>query len=314
VAKVVCVTLNTAIDYVIEVDDVKLGTTMRAKTTSMIAAGKGVVVAVGVNLLGGRTLATGFIGEATREVFAALTAEGVEAAFEEVPGATRINVTLLEPGGRETHIQTHGYSLSATYVTRLLAKLRSVLTAGDVLVIGGSYPPGTPPGTSVKLVECGKTCGAYVMVDASGPALADALAGKPHMIKPNLRELAEIVGYEVGADDPALVDAGGRCLAAGIERVVISRGARGAIVLERRMALKAYVETPKTTLTAAVGSGDALVAGLAFGILTRLPLEIALRLGVACGAANLETRLPGRFKMTDVRAFERRACIESVAQ
>ena len=76
--KVLCITVNTAIDYVIQVDHLSLGTTIRSTTATLAPSGKGVGVAIGVAILGGRAIATGFIGERSRDIFASLKAEKVE--------------------------------------------------------------------------------------------------------------------------------------------------------------------------------------------------------------------------------------------
>jgi 1-phosphofructokinase family hexose kinase len=301
--------LNTAIDYIIDVDDFVPGTTVRAKTTSLVPAGKGVDVAVGVGLLGGRAIATGFVGTQSREIFATLEHEGVNQAFLDVEGSTRTNVTIVEGGVRETHFQTMGYAVSQADIERLLARLETLLKAGDVLVMGGSYPPGTPACTATRFVEFAKSRGAFVILDASGPALIDGIAGAPHMVKPNLRELRELAGIAVEDDDRSIIEAGRRYLR-GVDCAIVSRGSRGVVALARDEVLKAWLDLDRPYTSAGVGSGDALVAALATCVLDQRPLEEALRLGVACGVANLRTRSPGRFDPADLDMLVPRVSVQ----
>ena len=49
-----------------------------------------------------------------------------------------------------------------------------------------------------------------------------------------------------------------------------------------------------------VGSGDALVAGFAIGLLEEMPLEAMARLGVAMGAANAMSWEIGHFTKAEV--------------
>jgi tagatose 6-phosphate kinase len=49
-----------------------------------------------------------------------------------------------------------------------------------------------------------------------------------------------------------------------------------------------------------VGSGDCLLGGVAVALAREQSLEEALRLGVACGAANAMSRETGRFDRADV--------------
>lgn len=299
--KVICVTLNTAIDHVVQVDELAVGTTMRAAAAELVPAGKGVDVAVGVAALGGHAVATGFIGERSRELFASLQTEQVELQFIEVPGSTRINVTILERKlSRETHLQTVGYSISQADVERLAVVLERNVTPSDVVVIGGSLPPGAPAGLAARLVALCRLRGAYVILDSSGAALLDGLRAAPQMVKPNLLELAQIVGHSIDDSDADVLRAAQECLSPGVIRVVVSRGYRGILVIERTQAWKAWIDSGRSYLTASVGSGDAVVAAFALSTLQDRSIEETIRLGVACGAGNLLTQLPGRFNADDV--------------
>lgn len=311
--KVLSVTLNTAIDYIVEVDELGVGKTSRAVAGTLVPAGKGVGAAVGAAILGARTIATGFVGERSRECFARLQAEQVEAEFIEVPGATRINVTIFERRWlRETHLQTTGYAISQTDVCRLTVVLKRMLAPGDVVVIGGSLPPGAPDGLAAQLIELCRLRGAYVILDSSGAALLDGLRAGPHMVKPNLLELAQITRRPVDDSDADIAQAAQECLSLGVKRVVVSRGKSGILVVERAQIWKAWLDSDFNHLTAGVGSGDAVVAAFAVSTLQDRPIEDAMRLGVACGAANLLTHLPGRFRAADVTEFRARAQVQRI--
>ncbi len=312
VKKVVCITLNTAIDHVIEVEHLVAGSTIRADANAHAPAGKGVVVAVGVAILGGLAVATGFIGRESREIFAVLDAEQVEPMFLEVPGATRTNVTILEHGGRETHLQTMGYRISIEDVHRLISLVEGIVSPGAVVVLGGSLPPGAPEGLTAQLVALCRGMGAYVILDSSGVALLDGLRAGPQMVKPNLRELAEILGRTLDDSDNSVARAAHDCLSLGVTRVVVSRGYRGIVVSEKGKTWKAWADIGRNQQTASVGSGDAVVAAFASSTLRDVGMEDAVRLAVACGAANLFTRLPGRFRMADVADVLPRVQIESI--
>ena len=299
--KVLSVTLNTAIDHIIEVDHLAVGDTIRSLGDTIVPAGKGVDVAVGVATLGGRAVATGFVGAESRDVFSRLKDENVELLLLEVPGKTRTNVTILERNGcRETHLQTTGYSISAADIKRLVDVLDRTLVGGDVAVIAGSIPPGAPAGVIAQLIAQCRDKGAYVILDGSGRSLTEGLNARPHMIKPNLLELSQVAACGVDESDAGVILAADQCLERGLERVVVSCGQRGIIVVERGRAWKALVDVGRNQTTASVGSGDAVVAAFALGTIEGRSIEDTNRLAVACAAANLFTDLPGRFRVADV--------------
>lgn len=299
--KVLSVTLNTAIDHIIKVQNLIPGSTIRALGNFVVPAGKGIDVAVGVATLGERAVAAGFIGAQSREIFATLERENVELLLLDVPGHTRTNVTVLEcTENRETHLQTTGYSISQSDIDHLAIVLDEALEAGDVAVISGSVPPNTPEGVVAGLVTLSKNKGAYVILDGSGRSLSDGLRGLPHMIKPNLLELAQITGDRVDESYAGIVDAAKGCLQMGLQRVVVSCGYRGIVALEHGQSWKASVDIGRPFDTAGVGSGDALVAAFAAGIVAGRSVEEMVRWAVACAAASLLTDLPGRFRLSDV--------------
>jgi 1-phosphofructokinase len=312
--RVFCVTLNTAIDHIIDVDRLAVGSTIRAAEGVLVPAGKGVDVAVGVATLGCHAVAAGFIGDRSRELFATLQAEQVESMFIEVPGSTRINVTILErESSRETHLQTVGYAISQTDVERLILLIDANVTPDDVVVIGGSLPPGAPDGLLAELIALCRLRGAYVILDSSGTALLNGLCAAPHMVKPNLLELGQIVGRHIDGSDAEVQRAAKECLSQGVTRVVVSRGYRGIVVIETKQAWKAWLETGDSGPTAGVGSGDAVVAAFAVAMLQNSSIEDAMRLAVACGSANLLTKLPGRFRAADVADLVPQAQVRQVA-
>ena len=79
------------------------------------------------------------------------------------------------------------------------------------------------------------------------------------------------------ADDPA------ELLDAGVEQVVVKRGARGAVGHARGQ-FAVEVPAPVVTAVDAVGAGDAFCAGFLSGLLEGLPLPDRLARGVRLGA------------------------------
>ena len=63
----------------------------------------------------------------------------------------------------------------------------------------------------------------------------------------------------------------------------------------------------RTAVIDAVGSGDAMGAGLVVALARGQSLERALRLGVACGAANALVAGAGRCQREDIERLVERA-------
>lgn len=281
---IITVTLNPAIDEAIAIEEMRLGALNRCALDAVDPGGKGLNASRVISRLGRSTLALGFVAGVTGAlVRSRLDAEGVPHAFDEVDGLTRINVMILEHAlARRTRLYLPGPRVTAADLGRLYARLEPI-ARGAVVVIGGSLPPGLPPAVYGELVEWLHGRGARTILDTSGEPLERALSAGPGLIKPNLEEAVELLGRPIVDDDDA-VAAAATFRGLGVDRVVISQGASGAIGVDASGAWKA--RPPAVLVRSTVGSGDSMVAGLAIAMSEGLGLAEGLRLGSAAGAAT----------------------------
>ena len=173
-------------------------------------------------------------------------------------------------------------------LARLRERIAEKLCPGDTVILSGSLPRGADKGLYAAWCARFSACGARVILDADGEALRLGLKEKPWLIKPNHEELAALA--EVDAKDPAaLLRAGEALRAAGVGRVVISRGGEGAIFLTEEGSFSA--DPLSVPVKSTVGAGDSMVAALAFAAERGLDPEATVRLAMAMGAASV--MLPG---------------------
>jgi len=295
--RIITVTPNTAIDHVIRVEQLQPGSVLMAESSRQYPAGKGVNVARTVASLGMAVTVTGLVGSASAWLFDTLQSDVMQTAFLTVPGDTRTNISISEAAGASvTHIRTPGYQVSEDDMENLADSLRKIVGAGDIVVLAGSLPDGADVSTYAILADLCGQAGANVILDASGPALAAGLAGRPYMIKPNLTELADLAGRGFRGQDEQNLLSVLEDLVARVPLVVVSRGAGGIWVKQQGHPgiRKAAVAPPGSqNIVNDVGCGDALVGGFAVGLARKEPLEEMIRLGVACGTANLFSEVPG---------------------
>jgi 6-phosphofructokinase 2 len=124
-----------------------------------------------------------------------------------------------------------------------------------------------------------------LIVDTSGRPLQTLVeeCAQVYMIKPNMGELAALVGRELEDDDDILA-AGREMLATcAIEVLVVSLGAGGVLVIKGDQA--SFVRAPTVPIRSKIGAGDSTVAGITLGLVRGLPLLDSIRFGVAAGAA-----------------------------
>ncbi len=286
---IVTLTPNPSIDRAIVIDALRRGEVHRATSSRVDPGGKGVNVSRALAAQGSPTIAVlpagGPEGHLMEEL---LDAAGVARRSVPVAGALRMNISVLEPDGTTTKLNEPGPQLSPAEVDALLAATLEAADGADWVVGCGSLPPGAPDELYAALVSKVRERGIRVAVDSSGAPMTAAVAARPHLIKPNHEELAELVGHPL----PTLGDvhAAARDLVAhGIEVVAVSLGGDGALLVtaDELVHARATITAPLST----VGAGDCMLAGLLHGLSSGRDAADALAGAVTWGAAAVT--LPG---------------------
>jgi 1-phosphofructokinase len=274
-------TLNPSVDYIVEADEIHLGSLNRSSNETKLPGGKGINVSRVLRSLGVESKATGFIGGFTgRYVEEFLNSEDVQTSFVNVEGDTRINIKLK--AGSETEINARGPKISAIAISSLKEQIKQ-LGKGDYLVLAGSIPSSMPDSIYEEIVRICKDTGAEVIVDAEGDLLKNILAHRPFLIKPNHHELGQFFNKEITEADEAIFY-GKKLVEAGAKNVIVSLAEKGAVYINENEAYKADV--PQGEVKSSVGAGDSMVAGFLAQYLKSGDRKKAFRYSVASGSAT----------------------------
>ena len=255
---ILCVCLSPAVDVTYHVDHLHPSGTTRVRTLTERPGGKAVNVARVLRRLGEPTRLVAPAGGATGDQLRrGLAAAGLDARLVASGRPTRRTVTVVEHDG--DHPTTLVEPASLDCWPAVVAAVDAALTDADVLVVSGSVPDGVPDDGLATLVSAGRRRALPVLVDTHGPYLLSALAAGATLVKPNVHELAATTGD----DDPVRA---ARTLARTSEATVVaSLGARGVVAAT---ATGVWEARPAAALAGnPTGAGDALVAGLARGLL-----------------------------------------------
>ncbi|QNK00636.1 1-phosphofructokinase family hexose kinase [Dyella telluris] len=294
---------NTAIDRLVTLDVLQPGTVQRASAVQGYPGGKGVHVAQTIAALGEPVQLVGLIDAAHRNfVTRRMSERGVLFHGVEISDDLRQCLALRERDGRMTEVLDPGPLLTTAAREQLLRTLDRCLDNSEVLVLTGSLPRGFESDTYARIVWQANGNGMPCLVDASGDVLRQAVDAQPGVIKPNRDEASDLAGRAVRTLSDA-ADVARALYARGIAQPVVTLGAEGAVAFDGRVAWHASVELAHSTN--AVGSGDCFLAGLAVARKRGEPLEVALRLGVACGVANA---------MEEETGYVRRTCVETLLE
>lgn len=284
-ARVLCITLNPALDLAFNLESLVLGSVNRPTSAQLEAAGKGVNVARVLAGLGHDVTVSGFLGADNDAPFELAFAKySLTDAFVRVPGETRINAKIAEQSGRVTDINGPGMPIDAAHLQTLIDTLNTELasaTPPQAIIVAGSLPPGLSLDDFSELLNHLNASGVPLWVDTSGPALNAAIATHPAGVKPNENELAEWAGEDMASSD-ARLNAAKRLHKSGIAHALISAGAEGVLWVNAQGAW--HATPPKVTATNTVCAGDTFVAGMLHGLLNQHDPEQTLRFATALSA------------------------------
>lgn len=276
-------TFNPSLDYIVSVEDFKLGLTNRTDSEKILPGGKGINVSIVLKNLGIESTALGFMAGFTgTEIERMLRTMGVTSDFIRIEeGMSRINVKLKSIDG--TEINGSGPEISRDKVEKLIEKL-TTLKAGDVLVLAGSIPSTMPDDIYKVIMEKLAEKGVMIVVDATRDLLVNVLGYHPFLIKPNNHELGEIFQTSLNTRE-SVVPYARKLQEMGAVNVLVSMAGEGAVLVAENG--KVYeAEAPQGTLVNGVGAGDSMVAGFLAGWLTKQDYEYAFHMGIAAGSAS----------------------------
>ena len=282
------ITLNPSLDRTITVDGLAVGESNRWSSLRYYAGGKGIDVSRAVHEMGGQTVAYGFIGgHEGRTLEILLDEDGVLFSFTPIEQVTRTNFIVSDTKARQqTIINAPGPHISRKELERFTEKLRRISPPPDLMVVSGSVPPGVPADIYHAIITEAKGYGVRTVLDSVGQWLKEGIRAKPYLIKPNVREVEELLETEFPTEE-AIIGAALDLVDMDIEMVVISRGKDGIIAATKKSIVKAI--PPSVKVRSAIGAGDCTMAGLALKLADGESLVEACRLGTAMGTAAVLT-------------------------
>lgn len=296
--RIVTLSLNPAVDQTVWVPEFTVGRVNLVERQQSNAGGKGINVASFLADFGQKVIVTGLLGTANSEPFDELfRRKQIEDRFVRLPGRNRVNIKIVDKAqDKVTDINFPGLSTSHYDLLRLNETISDLCRNThqqddqhnawntDWFILSGSVPSSVPNRIYADLIRQLKEHGKKVVLDTSGVPFSEAISAGPNIVKPNIHELSELVGRPL--NDQTDIKAAARSLvAAGVELVVVSMGADGALFMEGDTTVVAV--PPRINAKSTVGAGDAMVAGIVTGTVCGLDLAARARLASAFSLSAL---------------------------
>ncbi len=304
------VTLNPALDKLMQIDTINIGETNRAEILSQSAAGKGIDVAKVLRDFKREVNATGFLGGIVAPIFKqCFQDEKISDHFVSIKGTTRTNIQLFDAKRKRTELLEKGPEIDATELAQLLQKVEELAKKSTVVAICGSAPRGVDEAYFTKLIQLAKANCDKVIIDTSGPLLKVAIEQKPRLIKPNQDEMLELMGVKTATQDEMIEYAQNLCKQ-GIEYVLISLGKEGAMLISAEGVWKG--NAPEVDVKSTLGCGDTVVASMCISFAEGDTPEQMLQKSIALSSANAMTFETAHVLESDYHALMPRCQIEKI--
>lgn len=283
---ILTVTLSPAIDKTAECESFNPSEVNRITPISVDFGGKGINVSRAAKKLGLNTYAIGIGFDKADEINRFLKSEGIRADFIKCPAPLRTNLKIFDNETKNTvEINEPASKVKKDVLSKLIQRFEGIVVNCDILVLAGSVPSGVPLDIYKTLCLRAKELNpeVKVIIDANGEALRSGIEAAPYMIKPNLEELCGAFGCalkkysDIKAVAEQIIDG------AGVNTVLISLGAQGAMIVDKERAY--HQDAVKVDVKSAQGAGDAMVAGACLALEDGVSLYKTLVFGV-CSAAG----------------------------
>lgn len=276
------VTLNPALDYFMNYEELALGEVNRTGKTQISAGGKGIMESRMLCLIGAKSKALGFLGGFSGQYIKDFLSENqIDSDFTEIEDLTRINVKLKSQEN-ETSLDAAGPKLQESEINHFLEKFDH-LKEDDIVVFAGTIPKSLGEDFYERLIAKVQKQKASFVMDVDGQKLLDSLPAHPLLIKPNREELEAI--FETSfKNNEQIIPYGQKLLEMGAQNVIVSMAGDGALLFTNEKVY--FAQGIKGELKNSIGAGDSTVAGfLAEYSQSKDPL-LAFRQAIACGTSK----------------------------
>ena len=312
--RIATVTLNPAIDQTAQARNLRPGRVNRVTSERSDAGGKGVYAAAFLSRYGYDLTVTGLLGRSNAEPFEALFAERkIEDRFIRVPGRTRVNVKLVDPICElVTDVNFTGIEAAPEHVAEVMTVIEALARDGvQWFVLSGSLPTGVDASIYREMTESLKAKGCKIVLDGSGLPFNEALQAGPHVIRPNVDELQEIVDKPL-SDHAEIVRAARGLFTEDSELALVTLREHGLLFITSGRAVLA--EPPRVRIASTVGAADAMVAGATHGLITGMDLADMARHSTALLLGALGQLGPNLPPDEDIAAFAELVEVVEIAE
>ena len=192
-------------------------------------------------------------------------------------------MAVLGPDG-QLQVSIDDMAVLSALTPAFVYSRRSLIADASMVVLDANI---SPPALKTLFREAKKN-GVPVSADPTSVSLAERL--KPHltdlfMVTPDIPEAEVLCGRRLRNTRGQGIEAANQLVSLGVDVAIVKLAELG--VCYATADVSGHVPAIKTRVVDRTGAGDALTAGVVFGLLNSFPIDEAVRLGAAAAAPTL---------------------------
>jgi len=284
---ILTVTINPILIKRLRFDSVKNGKVNRSNSQEFFAGGKGINVSRQLNLLNVKNQAITVLGGANGKLLRhILTDEGINFTAASIKADIRFSTDVYEEKTKRiTSYFSPDFEITGKEIEEFKGRLERAIANCSIVIFSGSSPCKLADDIFPFGIETANNLDKISILDTYGNHLNDCIEKVPLAIHNNINEVENSLQIDLSSEEKK-IEYLESLYNKGIKLSFLTNGGESAYVCKYGFIHK--VSPPKIDLLDATGSGDAFVAGIAFGLEKANVFNDFVIYASALGAANAE--------------------------
>ena len=282
---ILTITLNPLLERRLFFDSIEIGKPNRAGKEIYYAGGKGINVSRQLNFLGEKNSAFTFLGGNNGKLLRhCLTEDKIDFSVVSTKSETRAaDVIIEEINKRVTTFFGVNNLITHEEVSEFKIKVEKMIQNCSVVVLSGSSPCKETDEIFPYAIELANNFDKISILDTYGGHLQECLSKAPTLVHNNVDEVEQSLHLSL-QNEKCKLDYMDYLYSKNIKLAFLTDGSNPAYASKFDFHYK--IISPNVDVFDATGSGDAFVAGLAYGMENSLVFDEFVKTAAAIGTAN----------------------------
>lgn len=282
---ILTVTINPLLENRIEVESFQLGQVSRGSKKYFKAGGKGINVSRQLDYLSIDNSAILFLGGNNGKLLRkTLINENINFTSISCKSETRQATLAIEKSkNRITSLFEPTESLSTNEINEFKTKLIKMIQNSKIVIFSGSVPNKEAASIITYGIELANQLDKATILDTYGDHLQDCINARPTVLHNNVQEIESSLGIQL-KNEKQKVQFLKNLYEHGVKLAFLTNGAKATYASKFDFVYK--IQPIKIKEVDATGSGDAFVAGIAYGLVKALVFDEFVRIASALGLVN----------------------------